>query len=153
MTHFNRTSYLLSEKVTFAIYVLVYLFVCVLILWKKVNRLGVFTLPQRDQNTCSVFTQVSSSPLFILAVNFWTYCNFAPASQGLCEVVILFRWICLSASAVAFFSTLLCSLTKYSAFLRWCNRLTCDPHSIFQVELIYIPVHGRECLNNLQHMY
>lgn len=83
---------------------LISLFACLRIFW-KVNRLGVFPLPRRDQNMCSIFTQVFSSPLFILIVNFWTYCNCTAASLDWCAVVILFRWMFVSFCNGIFFLT------------------------------------------------
>lgn len=113
LTRFYRASYPLSKKVAFAVsYLLVYFFECVLVLRKKVNRLGASLLPRRDQNMCSSFSQVFSNPVFILIVCFWPCCGFSAASLGWCAVVTPFGWICLAASAVAFFPALLHSLSK-----------------------------------------
>lgn len=118
LTRFSRASYLLSKKVAFAVsYLLVYLFVCVLVLRKKVNRSGVSLLPRRDQNMCSTFSQFFSNPVFILTVYFWPCCGFSAASLGWCAVVTPFRQICLAASAVAYFPALLHSLSKSTSWL------------------------------------
>lgn len=100
------------RKLHFQSLISVYLFVCVLLLQKKVNRLGVSPLSRRDQNMCSTFSQFFSSPMFILTFTFWPCCGFSAASLGWCAVETHFRQICLPTSLAAFFPALLHCLSE-----------------------------------------
>lgn len=81
------------RKLHFQSLISVSLFVCVLLLQKKVNRLGVSPLSRRDQNMCSNFSQFFSSAVFILTAIFWPCCGCSAASLGWCAVETPFRQI------------------------------------------------------------